>query len=127
MRGTSPWTVTSAKRKSSTPVASATRRKRRLSDGDVRPRIKRRPKQETLTQIGWIPSSRNVSFNDEYNDLEFIDGDPVSRTTKREARPSTLRKGDSTLTQMDFFGPKMEYNGIDDDDFMIYERYCCNE
>ena len=121
MQTASPWSVTSAKRKSTTPVVSATRKRSRLSSGDVRPRIKKHIKQETLTQIGWIPSSRNVGFNDEHNDLEFIHGTPEPRAKKRDAKQSTLRKGDSTLTQMDFFGPKMEDSGFDEDDFIIFE------
>src|SRR5271156_1452152 len=85
----SPWAVTTTKRKTPTSISAmngaAARKRQRLSTEPGR-RNREWQKQQTLTQIQWVPSDRGVNFKDrhEHGDgLEFIDygNDPITSET----------------------------------------------
>lgn len=105
-----PWAVTTTKRKS-TPLSHTHPKRQRLSEPPDRRRTERKIKQQTLTQIDWIPSSRNTTFSDEEDDMDYIEmGSGNARSSATRSIRSTetsknrpgLSKKNSTLTQMDF-------------------------
>ncbi|KAI1625339.1 hypothetical protein EDD37DRAFT_382924 [Exophiala viscosa] len=98
------WSITSTKRKakSATP---APRKRQRFSDvGNTR-----RRSQQTLTQAQWMTPTA-TSFDED--DMQFQE---YKRPRTVSAGRTTLKRGDSTLTQMDFFSFEERHDsGFDD-------------
>jgi hypothetical protein len=111
---------------------AAARKRQRLSTEPGR-RNREWQKQQTLTQIQWVPSNRGVNFKDrhEHGDgLEFIDygNGPITPETAVKIKSNEkgeirrvrgtgqkrrrLEKGNSTLTQMEFVSLELPRNDL---------------
>ncbi|KIX96556.1 uncharacterized protein Z520_07822 [Fonsecaea multimorphosa CBS 102226] len=109
-----PWSITSTKRKTESAPLAARKRQRR---SNIRVTSGSRPSksQQTLTQAEWltsIPSSYDES------EMQYLD-DGGQRQPQPPKKPRrSVRKPDSTLTQMDFFS-SLPRHDQDFDDAMI--------
>jgi hypothetical protein len=101
VNASTPWTVRTTKRKLPTSAPNPRKRHRSLEDVEGVPTsVQRKPRQQTLTQIQFVP---HRSQDNEDDDLK-----PISTVPRRgQARPNVdrLQKRNSTLTQMDFLAP----------------------
>lgn len=99
-----PWTVQKSKRKQSTTTPTS-RKRVRISDdvGESKARGSGPKGQKTLTQIQWVKNPETSFDDDDPNFQEIrLEQEESARPAKR--RTPALKKRDSTLTQMDWFG-----------------------
>ena len=93
-----PWTVRTAKRKSIGSAPIPRKRQRAFENVEDEPAsIRRKPRQQTLTQIQFVP---HRSQDDEADNLRPIA--TVPRRAPAMQNGVRLQKRNSTLTQMDF-------------------------
>ncbi|ETI20360.1 hypothetical protein G647_08394 [Cladophialophora carrionii CBS 160.54] len=97
-----PWSITSSKRKSkSGPLTTpAARKRRRVGEALDDSKPARRKSQRTLTQAQWL---NTLSPSHDEGDMQLLEeGQPRRVSAKRELGRS-MKKRDSTLTQIGFF------------------------
>ncbi|EXJ54546.1 hypothetical protein A1O7_09887 [Cladophialophora yegresii CBS 114405] len=108
-----PWSITSTKRKFKSGLlpTPAARKRRRVSEAPDGTKPARTKSQRTLTQARWL-TTLPPSYND--GDMQLLDeGQLRNGQQKRESRRN-VKKRDSTLTQIGFFGfPPSEQQDFD--------------
>jgi hypothetical protein len=98
VKTTTPWTVRTTKRKSPNSAPNPQKRQRSFEHLEDEPAsIRRKSRQQTLTQIQFVP---NRSQEDKDGNLTPIATVPRRAPAKRNR--ARIQKRNSTLTQMDF-------------------------
>ncbi|KIV83529.1 hypothetical protein PV11_05549 [Exophiala sideris] len=98
------WSITSTKRKAKSATPAPRKRPRFNGDGNSRG-----PSQQTLTQAQWM-TPISTSFDE--NDMQYQE---YRRPRTVSVGRTTLKRADSTLTQMDFFSFEEGHDSAFDD------------